>query len=338
MDSHQMRQIDLGVDLSCREGAVAEELLDRSKIHSRLQKMGGERVPQRMRVKMIEIGGSADRVVELTADRAVAEATPALVDEQRVSLAGDTSPPAGAFGKIELDGLRRWPAKGHEALLAPLAAHPDQPLTELDVAEVESYELPDAEPRGVKELYRRPVAAPGGSVRKTLEKLLDGVAIGNLRSSLDVVGVGHGICRARLESALGNQEAEVRPESGQGACDRSRLETSRVEMGEMSAHRHGRGLRRPFLVEFRGDEFDKGEDLAAIGAERRRREIAFPLEVLQKCVDHPGSEVAFTGAGAHFSPIGMVASLPRALHHHSRRASPNISPECFTAITLDAST
>ena len=121
-----MRQVDLGIDLCCGKGAVAEELLDRSKVHSRLQKMGVECVTQRVRVEMIEIRSVADGVVELTADGPITEATAALVDEQRLTLVSDTSTPMGAFGKIGFEGLRCWPAERNEAFFAPFAAHPSR--------------------------------------------------------------------------------------------------------------------------------------------------------------------------------------------------------------------
>jgi len=76
-----MCQVDLGIDLSRGKGAVAEELLDRAKVHSSFQKMGGECVTQRVRVEMVEVRGAADRVIKLAPDRPVAEATTALIDK-----------------------------------------------------------------------------------------------------------------------------------------------------------------------------------------------------------------------------------------------------------------
>ena len=81
MHRHEMCQVDLGIDLCRGKRAVAEELLDCPKVHSRLQEMGGECVTQRVRVEMIEVRRAADGEVELTADGPVAEAATALVDE-----------------------------------------------------------------------------------------------------------------------------------------------------------------------------------------------------------------------------------------------------------------
>jgi hypothetical protein len=198
---------------------VAEELLDCAKIHTGFQKMGGECVSQSVWVEMVEIRSAADRVVELAADGPITEAAAALVDEEWVVLGDDASTPTGTLRKIGLDGSRSRAAKRHEALLASLAANPDHPLTELDITEVESYEFADSEPRGVKQLHRRTVTAPCGGIWKSFEKFLDCVTVGDLRCSLDIVGVGHCIRRACLEGALCNQEAEICPERGECARD-----------------------------------------------------------------------------------------------------------------------
>jgi len=229
VNRHQMGQVDLGIDLSRGKGAVAEELLDRAKVHTRLQKMSGECVTQRVRMEMVEVRSMANGVVELTADGPITEAAPALIDEQGFTLAGDTSTPTGAFGKIGLEGLPCWPAKGDEALFAPLSAHSNHPLTELDISEVKSHELANAEPCSVKKLHRRAVTAPRWGIWKSFEKFLDCVTFSNFWCSLDIVGVGHGICRTRLEGALGHQETEKGPERGERSRNGARLEPPRVE-------------------------------------------------------------------------------------------------------------
>src|SRR5437588_13028033 len=45
-----MARVDVAVDLRRRERGVAEELLDRAEIGAALEQMGGERMPQAMRV------------------------------------------------------------------------------------------------------------------------------------------------------------------------------------------------------------------------------------------------------------------------------------------------
>lgn len=144
--SHQMREVDLGIDLSRGKGAVAEKFLDRPKVHSRLQKMGGEGVTERVRMEMVEICGVADGAVELTADRPITEAASTLVDEQGFIPVSDPLTPAGAFGKIGLEGFARRAAKGDEALFAPLATNADHPLAELNVSEIKSHEFTNTEP------------------------------------------------------------------------------------------------------------------------------------------------------------------------------------------------
>ena len=179
-----------------------------------------------------------------------------------------------ALGKVGLDGTCCRPAEGHETLLASLAADPHDSLLQLDIAEIESHQFADPETRGVKKLHCGAVTAPRGGVRKPLEELLDFVAVGDLRRSLDIVWVGHGICGARLESALSHQEAEIGPEGGECTRNRARLETARVEVGKVGAHGDWCRLSGLFVVELRGDEFDEAGNFAAVGAESCGREIA----------------------------------------------------------------
>ena len=136
---------------------------------------------QRVRVEMIEIRSVADGEVELTADGPITEATAALVDEQRFTLVSDTSTPIGAFGKIGFEGLRCWPAERNEAFFAPFAAHPNHPLTELNITEVEGHEFADAESCCVNKLHRRAVSAPHGGFGTSFKEFLDRVTFGNLR-------------------------------------------------------------------------------------------------------------------------------------------------------------
>src|SRR2546430_17654470 len=51
VDAAQPLRIDVAVHLGRREGAVAEELLDRAQIGAALEQMRGERVAQAMRMR-----------------------------------------------------------------------------------------------------------------------------------------------------------------------------------------------------------------------------------------------------------------------------------------------
>ena len=66
MNFHEVGQIHLCVDLRGRQRGVAEELLNRPEVHSSLEEVGCESVPQRVRVKVVDISSSANRTVELT--------------------------------------------------------------------------------------------------------------------------------------------------------------------------------------------------------------------------------------------------------------------------------
>ena len=53
MDCHQVGQVDSCVDLGGCQRGVAEEFLDRPKVHTRLEKVGGKGVSQGMGVELV---------------------------------------------------------------------------------------------------------------------------------------------------------------------------------------------------------------------------------------------------------------------------------------------
>ena len=89
-----MGQIDPGIDLSRRQRAVSEEFLDRPQIHSCFEEMGGEGVPQCVRMKSVEIRRASHGLVENAPHRAVGKPAAALVDEEGlVAISGLFPPP-----------------------------------------------------------------------------------------------------------------------------------------------------------------------------------------------------------------------------------------------------
>ena len=71
MDLHQVGEVDSRVDLSRCERAVTEQFLDRTQVHSRLEEVGCKGVPQRVRMEMVEVGGSADGMIQETPHRSI---------------------------------------------------------------------------------------------------------------------------------------------------------------------------------------------------------------------------------------------------------------------------
>jgi hypothetical protein len=166
------------------------------------EQVGCKRVPQRVRVKMIEIRGASNRLIQLAPDRAIAEAAATLVDEQRIMFFGDLLPPPGAFRKIGLDGSSGRSAKRHDPFFSSLTPHPDDPLRKIEIPEIERHQLSNPKSRRVEQLDRSPIATPGGGIRKPVEQLFDGIAVGDLRRPLNIVRVGHGFGRVGLDRAF----------------------------------------------------------------------------------------------------------------------------------------
>ena len=121
MNFHEARQVNRSVDLGGCQRAVSEKLLNRSKIHTGLEKVGREGVAQGVRVKMTEVGGTPNSLFENPANRAIAQAPAPLVDEERiVFISRVLPPPARPVWQVRLDGFGRGFSEWHEALFAPL--------------------------------------------------------------------------------------------------------------------------------------------------------------------------------------------------------------------------
>ena len=116
-------------------------------------------------------------------------------------------------------GLRCRSAEGHKALFAPLAANAGHARPELEIREIEGDQFSDAETCRVEKLHSRPVSATRPGVGKPVQKLLDGITIGDLGRAFDVMRMRHRICRARVDGALGDQKPEVGAEGGKGPTD-----------------------------------------------------------------------------------------------------------------------
>lgn len=306
---------------------MAQEFLNCAKIHPSFQKMGCKGMTEGVRMEVVEIRRSTHGLVQLASDRTISQPASPLVDEERFVLIDHRPPPTRTLRQVSLDGPCGRPAERHQSFFPSFAAHPDQSLPELEITEIESHELADAETGSVQELDGGAIAAPGWGVGKTLEKFLDSVTVGDFRCSFDIVGVDHGVGGACIDGALGDQESKVCAKSGESAADRARLQASRVEVGEVGSHGCRRHTNRALEAEFVGDKTHKRLNFTSVGTEGRRREVALPFQVFQEFVDQPGSLYNLAIAVTHSSPPGGGSSFSWSLHHQSRSMAPNISVE-----------
>src|ERR687885_250596 len=143
VDAAQPPAVDMRVDLRGGERAVAEEFLDRPQVSAAFEQVGRERVPQPVRVR------------KHTPQRARVEAPATHGDEERVFRAGGELWPR--LVQVPRDPMARLLAERNRALLAALAAHVNELLLEVDVAEVETCCLAAAQSGRIDELEQRPV-------------------------------------------------------------------------------------------------------------------------------------------------------------------------------------
>jgi hypothetical protein len=269
VDLHQVREVDTGIDLGGRQRAVTEELLDGAEIHACLQKVGGIGVAEGVRVEVVEVGGSADGLVEEAAYGPVSQSPTTLVDKHWLIAVPPCSPPTRADGQVAFEGGGGWTSKGDQSLFAPLAANAQHPLAQVEIIEVERYQLAYPQTRAVKKLEDRAVAPPRRSVGKPIEQFLDGITSSDFGSLVFAARMGNGLGRVGGRGSLCDQESEVGAQGRKRAGDGARRQPPRMEVGKVGAHRDCGNLAGRVNVGLIGDEVDKGQDLSAIGLERR---------------------------------------------------------------------
>src|SRR6185503_2225395 len=164
VDAPQAAAVDVAVDLRGRERAVPEQLLDHPEVGTPLEQVGGEGMPEAVRVgrqaaegagvEAAAAGGEEDRVLRAcgaaplwprSADFAGAACS--LERELRASLA-----------EVVREPVRRLLAERHRPFFPTLAANVDELLVEVDVLEIEPDRLGAAQAGGVDELDEGTVA------------------------------------------------------------------------------------------------------------------------------------------------------------------------------------
>lgn len=148
------QSFDRNVRISLRggQGCMAEKFLHRSQIGSTLKDVRCRGVSQCMRCYRLH-ASVISKCAHNPSHRALIDATPASTNEQRTlprprwNLRTNIKPGR----KCTCGGL----AERYDALLAPLAKHPEPPIGQIDIGNVRSAELTDAAPRCVQDFNDR---------------------------------------------------------------------------------------------------------------------------------------------------------------------------------------
>src|SRR5262249_10118873 len=223
VDTAQPPSVDVAVQLRRREGAVAEQLLDRAQVGATLEQVRRKRVPQP--VGMREDAAERRRVEALAAGR----------DEDGVlSAADELRPRLVQIARQQMPGLL---AERDDALLPALAAHVKLLAVEVDVREVEPDGFRRAQAGGVDELDERPV--PQRERPLADERLERGLDLRRLRR------VGEAPLPARRQGRVRNlrrpeREAKEASDGGDLPRDRRRRQFARPRAAELGdvVHQH----------------------------------------------------------------------------------------------------
>ncbi|GBC80757.1 hypothetical protein HRbin09_02004 [bacterium HR09] len=127
----------MGVALGGGKGSVAQKLLNGAQVHAGFQEMGGESVAQGVGVDSVNDRQLPHRPLQDAPQRAVGKPPPLKVHDERVPvLLVHLLPQLSPHRKVRPQGLFRFPAKGHDALLPPLAQDPHQTPGQVHIVEV----------------------------------------------------------------------------------------------------------------------------------------------------------------------------------------------------------
>src|SRR3989442_2529494 len=127
VDATQAAPVYMAVQLRGREGAVAEEVLDRAQVGAALQEMSCERMTQAVRMR------------EHPPQRRRVEATATRREEQRVLRAGGE--PRARVMEVLGDELAGLLTERNDPFLAALAVHMQLLAVEVHIGEIESDRL-----------------------------------------------------------------------------------------------------------------------------------------------------------------------------------------------------
>src|SRR5690242_8220561 len=156
----------------CQIG-MPEHLLDSTEVGASLEKMGGERVAQKvwmgpLRLEPCLVGQAAQDEKHAGAG----ERPAARVEKQLLPVAPIEEGPTAR--EVAAEGVRCLPPDRNHPFLASLAEGPDEPVLEIDGLAVERDRLADSQPGAVEELAERAVAQvsrrrTGGCIEQALD-------------------------------------------------------------------------------------------------------------------------------------------------------------------------
>jgi hypothetical protein len=165
VDAQKAVDIDVGIALSRRQRAVAQQFLNGSQVRARLEEMGGEAVPQRV---WVDPGGKScpfDMTVDDTTHRPCAEATTSVVEEDGLSGRVRYLEPEAVPGlEPSTKGMASRISERHHPFLVAFSHHPKDAALEVDIGPLETDQLTYPQAGGIQHLQNGMISALEGLV------------------------------------------------------------------------------------------------------------------------------------------------------------------------------
>ena len=150
-----------GVELCRREIGMTEHFLKGAEVSAALEQVGGERMPQEVRVHAAGLEpGLRGQLLQNQEGPRPGEAATLRIQEQLRSM--PFVQVGASVGEVAAERLGSLAADRHDAFLSALAEHPHEPVVEVDARLVEAHRLRDAQAGAVEQLDQRLVAQRAG--------------------------------------------------------------------------------------------------------------------------------------------------------------------------------
>ncbi len=214
----------MGVDLSSTETSMSQKFLDAAKVSPAIKHVSGEGVSKRMWADGWVQIGLGQIFIELSADTSSAESLSGLVHEQGLLGGVVGFLELLAFGEVFCNDFKSFGSGRGQTFSSSFSPDVKDTLIKIDVGDIQSHQLGDANPGGVDDLKHGQVSQTqkGGSVWG-FEEGFDLVLFEELGQAFFLLGSSDDRDWAGLQISPADQEFIERSQSsqlsgGSGAC------------------------------------------------------------------------------------------------------------------------
>ena len=151
VDLEEMAEVQVGVFLGCRQAFMAQKLLNDTQVCPPAQKVGSERVAERVGADSSLGRRTPDEGIHDPLDRSGSESFPTVIQEEGFLIDLTFIDQPAALDVSQQAGFCHF-AKRNHPLFFSLSSYPYYPLFKIDGFHVQTHQLTDPEPGCIQHL------------------------------------------------------------------------------------------------------------------------------------------------------------------------------------------